>query len=99
MDRTQTSAGQHCNRKLRNHGKVEAYPIATNHALLLEHAQYIQPALSAARLRHVFDSLELAPRCNASLPMPPEPAPPPPATPSAALFVDFATGMTLPQAR
>jgi hypothetical protein len=61
--------------------------------LLLEHAQHIQPQLSSANLQHVFDSLELAGRCNTSRPLPPATPPPPPATPvGAALFVDFATG-------
>ncbi len=63
-------------------------------SLLLEHAQHVQPELSEANLQHVFDSLELAARCNASRPEPPaSPSPPPPpATPTAALFVDFAKG-------
>jgi hypothetical protein len=60
--------------------------------LLLEHARHIQPQLSGTNLRHVFDSLELAARCNASRPATPPAPPPPPATPSAALFVDFAHG-------
>ena len=60
--------------------------------LLLKHALHIQPALSGPNLHHVFDSLELAARCNASRPIPPAPPPPPAATPSVALFVDFARG-------
>jgi len=65
-------------------------------ALLLRHALSVQPALSSASRRHVFDSLELAHRCNAT---PPAPAPrgaagspPPAATPKGALVVDYARG-------
>jgi hypothetical protein len=60
--------------------------------LLLQHAQTIQPQISATSLGHVFDSLELAARCNTSRPAPPAPAPPPPASPGSGLFVDFSSG-------